>query len=228
MDLYGVNFLHHGAPKTWYCVPPMYAYKLEKIANKLFPGMSQVKQKYSFQYKKDLGKLLIFFFIKLTFSYQSCCLVKLIFLHYPVPYLVPSKLYPTPRMGLKKCHWFSTILYLNILVRLRFCNTITRLWMYRYIFLLYNKFFLLLLGAWTAKSLYYHQVCANMLRHKACTISPLLLEEHGLQVRNKLFNVDWLIDWFSSVSWHYFPVLRKVFNFGSGMTFFPSPYFTST
>ena len=22
MDLYGVNFLHFGAPKTWYCVPP--------------------------------------------------------------------------------------------------------------------------------------------------------------------------------------------------------------
>ena len=140
MDLYGVNFLHHGAPKTWYCVPPMYAYKLEKIANKLFPGMSQVKQKYSFQYKKDLGKLLIFFFIKLTFSYQSCCLVKLIFLHYRILWM-PSKLYPTPRMGLKKCHWFSTILYLNILVRLRFCNTITRLWMYRYIFCCIISFF---------------------------------------------------------------------------------------
>ena len=66
MDLYGVNFLHHGAPKTWYCVPPQYGYKLERIAAEVFPGMAQV--------------------------------------------------------------------------------------------------------------------CANMLRHKACTISPLLLEEHGLQV----------------------------------------------
>ena len=66
MDLYGVNFLHHGAPKTWYCVPPQYGYKLERIAAEVFPNMSQV--------------------------------------------------------------------------------------------------------------------CANMLRHKACTISPLLLEEHGLQV----------------------------------------------
>lgn len=42
MDLYSVNFLHHGAPKTWYCVPPQYGYKLEKIAAQLFPGMAQV------------------------------------------------------------------------------------------------------------------------------------------------------------------------------------------
>ena len=40
MDLYGVNFLHHGAPKTWYCIPPQEAYKLEQVAQKLFPGMS--------------------------------------------------------------------------------------------------------------------------------------------------------------------------------------------
>jgi len=40
MDLYGVNFLHHGAPKTWYCVPPQYAYKLEAVATKLFPDMA--------------------------------------------------------------------------------------------------------------------------------------------------------------------------------------------
>ncbi len=44
MDLYSVNFLHHGAPKTWYCIPPQYGYKLEKIAAQLFPGMSQVIQ----------------------------------------------------------------------------------------------------------------------------------------------------------------------------------------
>lgn len=40
MDLYSVNFLHYGAPKTWYCVPPQYAYKLETVAAKLFPEMS--------------------------------------------------------------------------------------------------------------------------------------------------------------------------------------------
>lgn len=41
MDLYGVNFLHYGAPKTWYCVPPQYGYKLEAIAEKIFPNMSK-------------------------------------------------------------------------------------------------------------------------------------------------------------------------------------------
>ena len=41
MDLYGVNFLHHGAPKTWYCVPPQYGYKLEQLAQKLFPDMAE-------------------------------------------------------------------------------------------------------------------------------------------------------------------------------------------
>jgi hypothetical protein len=51
MDLYGVNFLHHGAPKTWYCVPPQYGYKLEKIAAELFPSMAQVQSFYSFSDK---------------------------------------------------------------------------------------------------------------------------------------------------------------------------------
>eukprot|EP00092_Neocalanus_flemingeri_P022708 GFUD01024628.1.p1 GENE.GFUD01024628.1~~GFUD01024628.1.p1 ORF type:complete len:625 (+),score=158.35 GFUD01024628.1:38-1912(+) len=41
MDLYAVNYLHYGAPKTWYCVPPQFGYKLEQIAQKLFPEMSK-------------------------------------------------------------------------------------------------------------------------------------------------------------------------------------------
>ena len=40
MDLYGVNLLHYGAPKTWYCVPPQEAFKLEQVAQKLFPEMT--------------------------------------------------------------------------------------------------------------------------------------------------------------------------------------------
>jgi len=40
MDLYAVNYLHYGAPKTWYCVPPQYAYKLERVAAELFPEMA--------------------------------------------------------------------------------------------------------------------------------------------------------------------------------------------
>ena len=33
MDLYGVNFLHFGAPKTWYCVPPQVGYFISVIYN---------------------------------------------------------------------------------------------------------------------------------------------------------------------------------------------------
>jgi len=40
MDLYAINYLHYGAPKTWYCVPPQCGYMLEQIAQKLFPEMS--------------------------------------------------------------------------------------------------------------------------------------------------------------------------------------------
>ena len=42
MDLYGINILHYGAPKTWYCVPPQFGYKLEQLAQKLYPDMADV------------------------------------------------------------------------------------------------------------------------------------------------------------------------------------------
>ncbi|XP_030375716.1 probable lysine-specific demethylase 4B isoform X6 [Scaptodrosophila lebanonensis] len=38
MDLYSINYLHFGAPKTWYVVPPEYGRKLEKVANQYFPA----------------------------------------------------------------------------------------------------------------------------------------------------------------------------------------------
>lgn len=41
MDLYGINFLHHGAPKTWYTVPPQYGHLLEKLCARLFPDFSR-------------------------------------------------------------------------------------------------------------------------------------------------------------------------------------------
>lgn len=31
-DLYSVNFLHWGAPKVWYCVPPSGKQKFERMA----------------------------------------------------------------------------------------------------------------------------------------------------------------------------------------------------
>lgn len=36
MDLYSINYLHFGEPKTWYAVPPQYGRQLEKVANKYF------------------------------------------------------------------------------------------------------------------------------------------------------------------------------------------------
>jgi len=37
MDLYGVNYHHYGAPKTWYCIPPKSGHKIDKLACDLFP-----------------------------------------------------------------------------------------------------------------------------------------------------------------------------------------------
>lgn len=42
MDLYSINYLHFGAPKTWYAVPPSSGRKFEKLASAQFPKSAAV------------------------------------------------------------------------------------------------------------------------------------------------------------------------------------------
>lgn len=41
MDLHSINYLHFGAPKTWYTVPATHGKKLEELARLHFPEQAQ-------------------------------------------------------------------------------------------------------------------------------------------------------------------------------------------
>lgn len=45
MDLHSLNYLHYGAPKVWYCVPPSHRTKMDAfVAKRLYAQHDRCKE----------------------------------------------------------------------------------------------------------------------------------------------------------------------------------------
>lgn len=86
VDLYSINYLHHGAPKAWYCISPEHGKRFERLAASFFPHSfrtcraflrhkttlisPQILKKYSIPFSRcvqEQGEFMITF----PFSYHS-------------------------------------------------------------------------------------------------------------------------------------------------------------
>ncbi|KAM9384784.1 lysine-specific demethylase 4A [Pholidichthys leucotaenia] len=41
MDLYSINYLHYGEPRTWYVIPPEHGRRMERLSRAFLPGFAQ-------------------------------------------------------------------------------------------------------------------------------------------------------------------------------------------
>ena len=39
MDLYSVNYLHFGAPKSWFCIPPEHQKRFKMVVKDMLPDL---------------------------------------------------------------------------------------------------------------------------------------------------------------------------------------------